>query len=133
APSRNLRKVVWNRALLLVEIGATLGLIVLVVSLLQSVQSISETTANIQAQYQATANAKLVAPTATPVISVSSVVLPVGHTVNVNQGVVVSVAFNLDEVPAQYRDQYQALISEPIIPPTVSPEGPTRIRIPAIK
>jgi sortase A len=123
----------WNRLLLLVEIAAALGLVFLFVSLLQSLQAISQTSADIQAQFQATANARLIPPTATPVISVGRV-LPVGHKVTLNdQGVVVAASFNLDEVPAEYRSQYQAMLSATPMPlPTPSPAGPIRIQIPRI-
>ncbi len=128
------RAVIWNRLLMLVEVAAALGLVFIFVSLFQSLQEISQTTANIQAQYQASANARIVTPTATPVISINKIVLPVGHKVTVNeQGVVVSASFNLDEVPAQYRDQYQAmLLAAPEATPTPSPAGPVRIQIPKI-
>ncbi len=97
--------------------------------LFQSLQEISQTSANIQAQYQASASARLVPPTATPIIKIE-VVLPVGHKVKVNaQGVVVEASFNLDEVPAQYRDQYRALNATALIPPTPEPEGPAPVRI----
>jgi sortase A len=122
--------IIWNRALLVVEIAAVLGLIFLVVSLFQSLQSITETSASIQAQYQATANAGIVPPTATPLISIKAVVLAGGHTVRLNEnGEVVAAAFNLDEVPAQYREQYQALNLQPLVQPTPSPGGPVRIKI----
>jgi sortase A len=35
----------------------------------------------------------------------------------------------LDEVPAQYRDQYRALNALPIVPPTPEPQGPAAVRI----
>jgi sortase A len=125
--------IIWNRALLVVEVAAVLGLIFLFVSLFQSLQSITETSASIQAQYQATANAGFVPPTATPLISIKPVVLAGGHTVRLNEkGEVVSASFNLDEVPAQYREQYQALNLQPLVQPTPSPGGPVRIKIPKI-
>ncbi len=132
APPSRIRKIVWNRLLWVVEIAAALGLVFLVITMFGSIQELTQTTANIQAQYEATANAKLVPPTATPLISVTAV-LPVGHTVRLNaQGDVIDSSFNLDEVPAQYRDEYRAQLSAPVIQPTVSPEGPVRIRIPKI-
>jgi sortase A len=122
--------IIWNRALLVVEMAAVLGLIFLFVSLFQSLQSITETSANIQAQYQATANAGIIPPTATPLISIKPVVLAGGHTVRLNEkGEVVAASFNLDEVPAQYREQYQALNLQPLVQPTPSPGGPVRIKI----
>ncbi len=132
-PPSTLKKVLWNRLLLLVEVAAALGLVLLLVTLFQSIQELTQTTADIQAQYQATANAKLIPPTATSLINVVAV-LPVGHTVTVNdKGDVIGAAFNLDEVPAQYRDQYQAQLTQPLVQPTPSPEGPIRIRIPKIR
>jgi sortase A len=121
----------WNRLLMVVEMAAAVGLVFIFVSLFQSLQEISRTTADIQAEYQMTANARIVTPTATPVIGINKVVLPVGHKVTVNaQGIVVAASFNLDEVPAQYRDQYQAmLLSEPAVTPTPSPAGPIRIEV----
>jgi sortase A len=123
----------WNRLLVLVEIAAAFGLIYLVFNLLQVVQSATQTSAAIQSEYQATAQARLIPPTATPVINIQAVVLPVGHTVNVNAQGVVSASFNLDEVPAEYRDEYRTILSKPYIPPTPSPEGPVRIQISKIR
>ncbi len=60
-------KVWWNRGLLVVEIAAAVGLVYLAYSLFQSLQEVTQVSANIQAQYQATANARLIPPTATPV------------------------------------------------------------------
>jgi sortase A len=132
---RNARRsgaaVLWNRLLVLVELAAAVGLVFIFVSLFQSLQEISQTTANIQAQYQASANAIRITPTPTPVIGINRLVLPVGHKVTLNaQGVVVATSLNLDEVPAQYRDQYQAMmLAEPEVTPTPSPAGPIRIEI----
>jgi sortase A len=123
----------WNRLLVLVEIGAAFGLIYLVANLFQVVQSATQTSAQIQSEYQATAAARLIPPTSTPVININAVVLPVGHTVNVNAQGIVSAVFNLDEVPAEYRDEYRTLLTKPYIPPTPSPEGPVRVQIPKIK
>jgi sortase A len=67
------------------------------------------------------------------VITIDAVVLPVGHTFNMNSSGIISTSFNLDEVPAQYRDQYITLMTEVQVQPTSSPEGPVRIQIPKIK
>src|SRR5258707_14360521 len=50
------RSVVWNRALMLVEIAAVFGLVVLFVGLFQSLQSVTQVSADMQSQYQATTN-----------------------------------------------------------------------------
>jgi sortase A len=126
-------KVWWNRLLLVVEIAAALGLVYLAYSLFQSLQEVTQVSANIQAQYQATASARLIPPTATPIINMGALVLPVGHTVSINDKGEVQAAFNLDEVPAQYRDQFAAMLSQPLVQPTPSPEGPIRIQIPKLK
>ncbi len=124
----------WNRLLLLVEIAAALGLIWLVVGLFQSLQEVNHTAETINREYQATAAARVVIPTATPVINVAAVVLPTGHTLKINdKGIVESASYNLDEVPAQYRDQYKALASQPQPVRTQVPEGPNRIQISKIK
>jgi sortase A len=116
---------VWNSTLVLVEIAAVLGLIFLLFSLFQSFQQVSDTTASLQAEAEATARAAYVAPTATPVISIAAVVLPSGHAFRNGEAV-----FNLEEVPSQYRDQFVSYTSQlPVQRPTPSPEGPIRIRI----
>ncbi|MCC7451402.1 MAG: sortase [Anaerolineae bacterium] len=124
----------WNRLLLLVEVAAALGLIWLVVGLFQSLQVVNTTAETINREYQLTAAARVVIPTATPVINITAVVLPTGHTIKVNdKGIVEAASYNLDEVPAQYRDQYKALASQPQPVRTQVPEGPIRIQIPKIK
>jgi sortase A len=96
-------------------------------------QAATQTSADIQAQYQATANARLIPPTATPIINIADVVLPVGHTVNVSTNGVVSASVNLDEVPAQYRAQYLTFMAQPFTAPPPDPEGPVHIDIPRMK
>src|SRR5258708_23397743 len=128
-PGVSKRGVVWNRALMLVAIAAAFGLVVLFVGLFQSLQSVTQVSADMQSQYQATANARLIPPTATPVINIDAVVLPVGHTFNMNSSGIISTSFNLDEVPAQYRDQYITVMTQVQVQPTHSPEGPVRIQI----
>src|SRR5258708_577882 len=123
---------VWNRLLLVVELVAVVGLVFVFVTLLQTLQAASQTTADIQAQAQATLIAQQIPATPTPVINVSEVVLPEGHTVQLNGAAVVSASFNLNEVPAQYRTQYLTFVTQPLVQPTLSPQGPVRIQIPRI-
>jgi sortase A len=121
---------VWNRMLLVVELAAVLGLGYLFVGLFQTLQAASQASADIQSQYQSTMNARLVPPTPTPIINIADVVLPTGHIAKNGEA---SSAPNLDEVPAQYRAQYIALINAPQIIPTPNPEGPVRISISRMK
>jgi sortase A len=129
--ARSLRALLWNRALLAVEIVAVGGLVYLFVTLFGAVRAVTQTTADIQAQFAATSTAQYVAPTATPAIDIAAVVLPDGHIYDAASN---TARFNLNEVPAQYRDAYQTLLlnTTPQAQPTESPEAPLDIRIPAI-
>lgn len=127
ADPRKQRIVWWNRGLVAVEIAAVVGLIALMVGLLDSFNEVSRTSANLQAEFEATRRAQFVTPTETPVIGLAAVVLPTGHTFEGDQAV-----FNLDEVPAQYRDQFANFAATPRPRPTSSPQGPVRVRIPRI-
>ncbi|MCC7207817.1 MAG: class D sortase [Anaerolineae bacterium] len=118
----------WNRALTIIEVAAVVGLVALFVALLQGFDQLTRTTADLQAEFEATRRAQFTPPTATPMINIAAVVLPTGHTFVNDEAV-----FNLDEVPAQYRDQYVALAAQiPVSRPTPAPESPIRIRIPRI-
>lgn len=118
----------WNRALTAVEIVAVAGLVVLLVNLFQSFQSVEQKTASLQAELEATRRAGFVEPTATPIISTGAVVLPTGHTFNDGEAI-----FNLEEVPAQYRDQVASFAARiPAVRPTPRPEGPIRVKIPRL-
>lgn len=118
----------WNRALTVVEILAVVGLIALLINLFQSFQNVEQKTASLQAEFEATRRAQFVEPTATPIINVGAVVLPTGHTFQGAEAV-----FNLDEVPAQYRDQVASYAAQiPAARPTPRPEGPVRLKIPRL-
>jgi sortase A len=133
-PGGQQRSLIFSRLLTGVEVLAVIGLVGLVAMLLQSFAAVSQASANIQAQYQATFNAQQVPLTATPVINIARVVLPSGHTVRENNGVVTA-SFNLDEVPAQFRELYrqQVLNAAPQIRPTPLPDGPLKIVVPKLK
>ncbi len=129
--ARPLRALLWNRALLAVEVLAVGGLVYLFVTLFGAVRAVTQTTADIQAQFALTSTAQYVAPTPTPAIDILAVVLPDGHIYDSTSN---TARFNLDEVPAQYRDAYQTqmLNTTAVAPPTQSPEAPLDIRISAI-
>jgi sortase A len=96
--------------------------------LLQSFEEVSRQSAALQAEAEATRRAQFVPPTPTPLINLAAVVLPGGHTFRDDEAI-----FNLEEVPAQYRDQFvNFAASLPVRRPTPSREGPVRIRIPRI-
>jgi len=90
---------------------------------------VTQTTANIQAEFQATYEAQLVPPTTTPALDVAVVVLPGGHTFDASTK---SGSFNLNEIPVQYRTAYQLQVETPQPPPTAGPQEALSIRIPAL-
>ncbi len=129
--SQSRRRVWLNRSLTVVEIAAVGGLAFLLISLFTSLQAVAQTTADIQTQYQLTLQASVVLPTATPAINIASVVLPGGHVYDATNN---TARFNLDEVPAAYRDAYQKQVLNfvPTAQPSPSPGEPLSIRIPTL-
>lgn len=123
----------WSRILLVIEVSVTLGIGFAFVGLFLSLHNIIQTTARSQANFQATVNAQQIPPTPTALINIASVVLPDGHTVSVNGNGETLASFNLDEVPAQYREQYRIFLVQPPIQVIPSLEEPVRIQIPKIK
>jgi len=123
-------KTIWNRLLLLVEILAMVGLVIIGVELFQALQTLQRETAAVQAEAQAAAFASLPTPTVTPEISLNRIVLPGGHTPPTTAG---GAQFNLNEIPAHLRPIVQQQLAAPIVIPTPGPESPVRIQIPAIR
>jgi sortase A len=122
-------KMIWNRTLMLVEVVAFIGLIIIGAELFQALQQLQSETAAVQAEAQAIAFASLPTPTVTPEISLNRIVLPSGHTPPTSAG---GAQFNLNEIPANLRPVVQRQLSAPISIPTPGPESPVRVRIPAI-
>lgn len=117
-PRRSAVKTWRDRLLLLVEIGAVVGLIFVIVSM-----ELARVETN-----QAVAQSPLPAiPTAEPTPLITAVVLPSGHKPPTAPG---GAAPNFDEVPAHLRAYVQSITPQPI--PTPGPGQPTRIQIPAI-
>ncbi len=122
-------KMVWNRTLLLIEIAAVIGLVVIVANLFQALQTLQAETAAVQAEAQSLALASLPTPSVTPEIDLNRIVLPGGHTPPTAGQ---SSQFNLSEIPEHLRPLVQQQMAAPIAIPTPGPESPVRIRIPAI-
>lgn len=114
--ARTLRK--WrDRLLLLVEVGAVVGLILIVINVQQTrVETNQEVLA-----------AQPAVPTPEPTPLISAIVLPSGHRPPIAPG---GAAPNFDEIPAHLRAYAQSITPQPI--PTPGPGQPTRIQIPAI-
>ena len=115
---------VWNRSLLVIEIAAFIGLILIGVQMFQALQTLNAETAAAQAQAQAFVG--LPAPSPTPEIRLNRLVLPGGHTPPTSPG---GAQFNFNEIPEQYRPIIQQQLAAPIALPTPSPESPTRLRL----
>jgi sortase A len=100
----------------LIELGAVVGLIFVVVSLEQARVETNQAVAQTQS-----------VPTPEPTPLITAVVLPSGHRPPTSPG---GAAPNLDEVPAHLRAFVQSVTPQPIATP--APGQPTRIQIPAI-
>ena len=105
-----------DRFLLLVEVGALVGLAFVIVNLEQSRIETNQVAVETQ-----------VVPTLEPTPLIGAVVLPSGHRPPTDPG---GAAPNLDEVPAHLRAYVQSVTPQPI--PTPGPGQPTLIDIPAI-
>ena len=106
-----------DRLLLLVEVGAVIGLILIFINVQQSRIETNEVAAVAQP----------VQPTPIPTPLINAIVLPSGHKPPIAPG---GAAPNLDEIPAHLRAYAQSITPQPI--PTPGPGQPTRIQIPAI-
>jgi sortase A len=106
-----------DRVLLLIEVGAIAGLVLIFISAQQARLETNETALAAQP----------VLPTPEPTPLINAIVLPSGHRPPIAPG---GAAPNFDEIPAHLRAYAQAVTPQPI--PTPGPGQPTRIQIPAI-
>ncbi len=113
---RNRQKTWFDRFLLLVEVGAVLGLIFIMYNTFASLRNLNEEVSSALSQ-----------PTLAPTPIISAVVLPSGHTPPNAAG---GAQPNDAEIPEHLRPVVQSLANVPI--PTASPQQATRIQIPAI-
>ena len=116
-PSARTLRTWRDRFLLLVEVGAVVGLILIVISVQQTRIDTN----------QAVVAAQPTLPTPEPTPLISAIVLPSGHRPPIAPG---GAAPNFDEIPAHLRAYAQSITPQPI--PTPGPGQPTRIQIPAI-
>ena len=108
---------VWrDRLLLLVEVGALIGLVWVVLGIEQSRQELNRDVANARGL-----------PAAEPTPLIKAIVLPTGHKPPTAPG---GAAPNFDEIPAHLRAYVESVTPLPI--PTPGPQQATRVQIPAI-
>ncbi len=110
------RRVFLDRALLVVEAAAVIGLMMVLLSGLSALRDLNSEVSS-----------ALTLPTLTPTPLIQAVVLPSGHTPPNAPG---GVQFNDAEIPAHLRPLVQSLGNLPV--PTASPEQAVRIQVPAI-
>jgi sortase A len=115
-PARSRPKRILDGFLLLIEIGAVLGLIFILFNGLEILRDLNRQVAEV-----------LVQPTLTPTPLISAVVLPSGHTPPDSAG---TSRPNEAEIPEHLRPLVQSLANIPI--PTQGPVQAIRIQIPAI-
>jgi len=115
-PSRSRLRTWRDRLLLLVEVGALIGLVWVVLGIEQSRQELNRDVANARGL-----------PTPEPTPLIKAVVLPTGHKPPTAPG---GAAPNYDEIPAHLRAYVQSITPLPI--PTPGPQQAVRVQIPAI-
>jgi sortase A len=106
----------FEKTLYYIEIGAVLGLVLMVVFIFSRLSSLNQEVASALQQ-----------PTLTPTPLIMAVVLPSGHTPPNSPG---GVQPNDAEIPEHLRPLVQSLANIPI--PTPSPEQAVRLQMPAI-
>jgi sortase A len=121
-----------SRLFLAVELLAILGLAALLYvgySMLTSLDEQEAQNSLLSATLEAGVQLQQIQPTATPLIEISQVVLPGGHVWDENG----QHQFNLNEVPAPYRDAFRAKLAAPRadFAPMIE-GGPVRLVIPAL-
>ncbi len=114
---RSLRRMWFDRVLFLVEVGAVIGLVLILLNGMSALRNLNNEVAS-----------ALVQPTLTPTPLISAVVLPSGHTPPGQPGGGMP---NEAEIPEHLRPLVQSLANLPV--PTQGPEQAVRIRIPAVK
>lgn len=118
-------RILANRLLLIVEIAAVIGLIILAYSIWQTTRELNEEIAEVQ--QAESASLALPSPTATAIIGV--VVLPSGHKPPVNGQP--PEPGEVGEIPDHLLPIIDAYVPPPA--PTPGPEQARRIRVPAIE
>jgi sortase A len=119
-----------DRSLLLLEVAAVVGLVVLGLSLFNGLELLQQETAAAQAAAEEQRNASIPTLAPTPQLRIADVVLPTGHTPPQN-GVS---SFNFAEVPAALQAEVarQVFLPDDFARPERTDDTPLRVRIPAL-
>lgn len=119
-----------DRSLLLLEVAAVIGLVVLGFALFNGLTLLEEETAAAQQAANEARMASIPTIAPTPELTLANVVLPTGHIINENN----QAAFNFNEVP---QEQWGMVANEIYLPinvsrPVVTDDTPLRVSIPAL-
>jgi sortase A len=120
-------KRVLDRALLAIEVAAVIGIVVIGISLFDSIRNLERETASAQAlaEQQRRMGIPTIAPT--PSLRLEDYVLPSGHVFNADG----SVQFNYNEVPAHLQALVQSQWVQPVVSrPSVTSETAVTLTIP---
>lgn len=118
-----------NQSLLLVEVGAVVGLVFLGYQMLTSINTLQKETASAQALADEQRRTSIPTLAPTPIIKLASVVLPGGHTFTASG----EAQFNYAEVPEALRDLVATEILAPVISrPQTTTETALEISIPRL-
>lgn len=119
-----------NRALLLVEIAAVLGLVFIGVTLFNSIGTLERETASAQEQANQMRQTSIPTLAPTPQLRLDQIVLPSGHTPPTSPG---GGQFNFNEIPSNMLPLVQSQIMQPVINrPVQTKEMALRLIIPKL-
>jgi sortase A len=120
----------FDRTLLLVEVAAVVGIVVIGVNLVSAIGKLESETASAQALADEVRRAGIPTIEPTPTLRLENIVLPGGHTSPLAPG---GADFNYEEVPAIYRPLVQSQWMQPVVQrPPVTSETALSINIPRI-
>ena len=119
-----------DRALLLVEVAAVFGVIVIGINMVSAIGTLERETDSAQALAEEVRRAGIPTIEPTPTLRLENIVLPGGHTSPLDPG---GAQFNYEEIPAIYRPLAQTEWMQPVIQrPPVTSETAVALNIPKI-
>ncbi len=120
----------YDRILLMVEIAAVIGIVVIGANLVGAIGKLEQETASAQAIQDEVRRAGIPTIEPTPTLRLENIVLPGGHTPPTAPG---GAQFNYEEVPAIYRPLVQSQWVQPVVSrPPVTSETALGINIPRL-
>ncbi|MDX2161718.1 MAG: sortase [bacterium] len=119
-----------DRALLLVEVAAVIGIVVIGFNMVSAIGRLETETTSAQALAEEVRRAGIPTLEPTPTLRLENIVLPGGHTSPLDPG---GAQFNYEEVPAIYRPLVQTEWMQPVIQrPPVTSEIAVALNIPKL-